>query len=75
MADGDRTPAAAKPSDQPPGSRQGSSYGASTPTTTAESARRRISSTAPATSYGPSVPSMLLRILLQAQVTPVLMFT
>jgi len=52
MADGDQTPTGAKSSEQPPGSRQGSSYGANTPTTAGESARRRIPSTAPTTNYG-----------------------
>ncbi|KAF3037317.1 hypothetical protein E8E12_002724 [Didymella heteroderae] len=52
MADGDQTPTGAKSSEQPPGSRQGSSHGANTPTTAGEPARRRISSTAPTTTYG-----------------------
>ncbi|KAF2993400.1 hypothetical protein E8E13_001341 [Curvularia kusanoi] len=64
MADGDRTPTAGagKSSEQPPSLRQGSSHGANTPTTTAESARRRISNAAPATSYG-SITSSIERRL------------
>ena len=62
MADGDRTPTGGKSSQQPPGSRQGSTYGAETPTTAAESARRRIPSAAPTTSYG-NVTAYPLRVL------------
>ncbi|KAF9697112.1 hypothetical protein EKO04_004951 [Ascochyta lentis] len=69
MADGDRTPPVGRPSQQPPGSRQGSSHGADTPTAPAsapapaESARRRIPSAAPTTtSYG-SITSSIDRRL------------
>ncbi|KAF2633554.1 calcium permease family membrane transporter-like protein [Macroventuria anomochaeta] len=63
MADGDRTPTGGKGSQQPPGSRQGSSYGGDTPTTGAESARRRIPGAAPTTSYAGSITSSIDRRL------------
>lgn len=61
MADGDRTPTAGKSSQQPPGSRTGSAHGDNTPSTAAESARRRIPTAAPTTSYGAAFAAPLHR--------------